>query len=294
MKSLDTLLLRLYPAEWRARYAAEFQAMLAQRPPTLRDRLDMVRGALDAQLHFPPAPAQVPRLRLALLTMFCAYVAFAVAGLALYHLVDDSPLVPLMRAHWPVALAWQALAGGALVALLAVLTGGATLIAAVVQHDLRVARRDLWLPAVPVVALGLCLAVVAATLVWFIVQYGPPDGRHPLPGGAATAGLVLWLVVTVAGGVAGLGALCRAVVRAGIGGPPLRLAVFAGGITTLAMVGMLIATLAWGLLVVAVAPGLFPAYAGQWAQVLMLMTVATLVGGVTLWRSHLPEQPQTA
>jgi hypothetical protein len=44
-------LLRLYPAIWRDRYGAEFEALLADRPPGLRDRLDIARGALDARLR---------------------------------------------------------------------------------------------------------------------------------------------------------------------------------------------------------------------------------------------------
>lgn len=44
-------LVRLYPSAWRDRYEAEFLDLLAERPPTLRDRLDIVRGAFDARLH---------------------------------------------------------------------------------------------------------------------------------------------------------------------------------------------------------------------------------------------------
>ena len=44
-------LLRLYPAPWRARYGGEFAELLSARRPTLRDRLDIVRGAIDARLH---------------------------------------------------------------------------------------------------------------------------------------------------------------------------------------------------------------------------------------------------
>ena len=44
-------LLRLYPPAWRARYGDEFAELLAARRPTLRDRLDIVRGAIDARLH---------------------------------------------------------------------------------------------------------------------------------------------------------------------------------------------------------------------------------------------------
>ncbi|HEX5015891.1 MAG TPA: hypothetical protein VFV72_17225 [Candidatus Limnocylindrales bacterium] len=44
-------LIRLYPRAWRERYEAEFLTLLEARPPTLYDRFDIVRGALDARLH---------------------------------------------------------------------------------------------------------------------------------------------------------------------------------------------------------------------------------------------------
>ncbi len=50
-------LLLLYPRPWRRRYEAEFLALLAERPPTTRDRLDIVRGALDARLR-PQLPGE--------------------------------------------------------------------------------------------------------------------------------------------------------------------------------------------------------------------------------------------
>jgi hypothetical protein len=44
-------LLSLYPAGWRERYGEEFAELLAARPPSLGDRVDIVRGAVDARLH---------------------------------------------------------------------------------------------------------------------------------------------------------------------------------------------------------------------------------------------------
>jgi hypothetical protein len=43
-------LLRLYPAWWRARYEEEMQAVLDQHQVTLRTRINLLRGALDAWL----------------------------------------------------------------------------------------------------------------------------------------------------------------------------------------------------------------------------------------------------
>ena len=58
-------LIRLYPRAWRERYEDEFLALLEARPPTIGDRFDIVRAALDARMHpqvrqpEAPEPAQV-------------------------------------------------------------------------------------------------------------------------------------------------------------------------------------------------------------------------------------------
>lgn len=44
-------LLRLYPAAWRERYEVEFRLLIRERPIGVRGAIDIVRGAVDAQLH---------------------------------------------------------------------------------------------------------------------------------------------------------------------------------------------------------------------------------------------------
>jgi hypothetical protein len=44
-------LLRLYPRAWRARYGEEMLALLEQHHLSVRTRINLLRGALDAQLH---------------------------------------------------------------------------------------------------------------------------------------------------------------------------------------------------------------------------------------------------
>lgn len=46
-----TRLVGLYPRGWRDRYEVEFLALLSERPPDPLDRIDIVRGAIDARLH---------------------------------------------------------------------------------------------------------------------------------------------------------------------------------------------------------------------------------------------------
>jgi len=56
-------LLGLYPRAWRARYGDEFAELLAARPPSIRDRLDIVVGAIDARIN-PQVPVAGDRERL--------------------------------------------------------------------------------------------------------------------------------------------------------------------------------------------------------------------------------------
>jgi len=80
-------LLRLYPRRWRERYEAEMTALLEAGEPSLRDRLDLVRGAIDAHLH-PPQPSIVPPLA-------------AIAGGGLWTVVAAGLAVQPVPADWP-------------------------------------------------------------------------------------------------------------------------------------------------------------------------------------------------
>lgn len=51
-----------YPRSWRDRYEGEFLVLMADRPPDVLDRVDIVRAAFDARMHpqvygEPVAPA---------------------------------------------------------------------------------------------------------------------------------------------------------------------------------------------------------------------------------------------
>lgn len=73
-------LVRLYPRTWRDRYESEFLDVLESRPPSPRDRLDIVRGALDARLHqeLPGSPESPrPTMQPARLAAACSIVAGA-------------------------------------------------------------------------------------------------------------------------------------------------------------------------------------------------------------------------
>ena len=50
MKRILKALAQLYPAEWRRRYGAEYEALLEEGQPRLRDIFDVLREAAKMQL----------------------------------------------------------------------------------------------------------------------------------------------------------------------------------------------------------------------------------------------------
>lgn len=86
-----TTLLRLYPGAWRARYGDEMEALLEERRLDRRERLDLIRGALDAWVH-PPTPSLAPMLA-------------ALIGGGLWTVVATAVLIQPAPPDWPGYLA---------------------------------------------------------------------------------------------------------------------------------------------------------------------------------------------
>jgi capsular polysaccharide biosynthesis protein len=76
MNTLLKLLARLYPSAWQQRYGAEFEALLEDRPPRLRDAFDILLGALKMQIK-TWSPLQIIRICTLLGTVIAATISFA-------------------------------------------------------------------------------------------------------------------------------------------------------------------------------------------------------------------------
>jgi hypothetical protein len=242
------------------------------------------------------------RLRRPEMIVFCAYIAFVVAGMVLYGMVDDSPFIPAMNQHFELAAAWYAIAACSGVALLAVVTGGLPFGLAIVKRIFTEKRRDLLLlmavPLIGLAALGTFVVVVAITTRFFsnfsnfsnFSDFSPAqqvDRWVPL----VLAGL--FIVATIASTVA----MCLAVVRSDPGEQVLRMkgitiivqpysfAVIPAMVVTLAMALMLAATIAWGLVASVEAPQGFDAQASiagpadsiMYVGIVAVMFASTLV-----------------
>ncbi len=89
-----SLLLALYPRAWRDRYGDEFTDLLQARPPSFRDRVDIVIGAIDARVN-PQVPGADERER-AVGGDRAARVAAIVTGvfLTIWGVVGATSMVP--------------------------------------------------------------------------------------------------------------------------------------------------------------------------------------------------------
>ena len=196
-------LIALYPAAWQRRYGDELVSHLEAGGLSLRDRVDLVRGALDAHLH-PNQPSLIPVIS-----------ALTAGALATAH--------ALALAAQPVPLDWPGYLADALpLALL----GVALLLPAAVGLWLRLGDADGVLGRLGIVIAltghAAWLAALAAAALQ--VEYGP------LTAAAATVAMLgtALLGVALAGRRAAmLGALLVVAALAGVAPPALGWPVFA-------------------------------------------------------------------
>ena len=258
MKKHTCWLLHLYPQAWRARYADEFLALLEDCPFSLWTLWDVCLGAIDAHLHLETVTGRMfplmNKLRTTAVIVFCAYSGFVVAGLGFGKMVEYDDFHDLLSSNTGVAVSYWTLYAGAFAALLAVLVGGLPLAVAAARSAIATKRwRLLSLFAVPPVSLAIWVGAL------FLIE-----ARNPRPAPILSRPLLERIVVLgVFAGLFGLAAIAStaavsiAVIRSQISEKLFRFARIPTLITTLAMVVMSLAVLAYGLLARAANPALF-------------------------------------
>jgi hypothetical protein len=291
-------LLRLYPRRWRERYGDEFLALLEQHPVTAAVALDVALGALDAHLraHVSPVGETVgaralqclQALRTTALTIFCAYIAFAVAGLAFYGMVDDSAFLPAMEAHIPLRACWLIMEVGAAVSLAAVVAGGLPIGLGTLAFALAHKRRDiLRLFIVPALA-----SVIQALFVGvLVVAVSPRSGNHLF--------LAINGILFLIGAIASTAAVAAAVTRSAIGMQrfrafgvriviePYRFALLPAAIAALAMTMTVAGVIGWGIVAHQVAPHAFTlGIMLVWLAIVGAMTLAAIVAAIGVARGR--------
>jgi len=289
-------LVRLYPLGWRERYGEEFEALLEQCINGPMDVLDIVLGALDAHLGSSTAGNwrsinMNNKLRTAILLVFAAYIAFIVAGMGVYGFADDSPFIPMMKANLALYVAWTTIQAGSVVALAAVVIGGAPLAWTIVRRALTSNRRDLRLLLVPVYSfLALALYFLAMVVLAFHTTIlSPPTSTV---GRALLGGLI---TIFILGAMASTFAVWKVLARTDVAqgslpflgeSRPVRLYEFAlvpSMIATLAMVAMLIASVSWFWLAFSARPDVLAGNEGPMltnSKAALSVILLLMVGGV--------------
>ncbi len=285
-------LLRLYPTTWRARYGDEFAALLDDYSLTPFALCDVLLGALDAHIAPLDTNGRILRMlnrpRRSAITIFCAYIAFVVAGLGFNQMIEDD-LRTLNGPHPDLAAAYYVVAGGAIIALLAVLAGGLPIALGAIRRALATGRRDiLVLFAVPPIAFLVWLG-----WTWVLLNViAPARSGVTIHQPADVALFLAWVAVFGLAAVASTAAVAIAVSRSELAPELYRFALTPAAVTALAMAVMLGAVVAWGLLVrtdvpayLASATGPFGTALGSvWIGEIAVMAVATLVAIAALIR----------
>jgi hypothetical protein len=115
MNALLTRGLRaLYPESWRARYGAEFMALLNEEPPDAMGVVNIVRWACyeRARSWFEGGPANQER---GLTLIVYASLTAMLAGLNLYWTIDDTPLMKTMDVNGTAFAFWRMTTWGAFI-----------------------------------------------------------------------------------------------------------------------------------------------------------------------------------
>jgi hypothetical protein len=302
MQQLVRPLLWLYPDYWRARYGEEFAAVLEAHPLRLTTVLDVLLGALDA--HISPQDTTgrimqaINRPRRSAIAIFCAYIAFVLAGLNYFKATEDD-IRRLMHGHADISAAYLVLQAAAGMALLAVVAGGLPVGLAALRRACEQKRWDIpLLLAVPLVALAVWLGwtVFLALAVFRATTRAGVSGLDGLL-------FLSWGGLFVLAAIVSTASVSIAVSRSGLEPRVFRRALWPAAVVTALMAVMLGAVLFWGLAVRMDVPSYFNtpttpfrfAYWIAWVTDVAVMAVATLVAAVALVRGFSgPRDPQAA
>ena len=276
------MLVGLYPRAWRERYEEEFVAMLGQRPASVSDLVDVAFGVLDTWVR-PQVVSEggrfvIPKMRSSLLAVLWAWVGFVAAGVGFQKMSEYEDFVSAARENPVVGISFETVVVGAIVALAALVVGGAPIVLAAVREALAEGRRDV--PLLFCVPLFSAAAFVGYVLVLGKIIY-PTLGRlavHDVVNVALFLSLGGAFLLAAAASAA---AVSVAVSRGKIGARFYRFALFPGTLVALAMGVVLVATVVWGLALRAQAPALFSGDEGvlatptaaSWLAIVAVMAV---------------------
>ncbi len=169
------LLTRLYPRAWRERYQEEMEEVLQQHSLRLVTLFDISIGALDAHMHADLHPERIYsmayKLRASAIAVFCAFLLFALAFIALEQIVDPRALFNAVAStHADLQFAFTTIVVSAEIAFLAVIVGGLVILFVAIARAIAARRRDVLARFGSAVL--LVILFVAASIIFQGFLYG--------------------------------------------------------------------------------------------------------------------------
>lgn len=222
------------------------------------------------------------RIRASEMVIFCAFVLFGGAWLAVQQVRDPlADWLQAVRLHPEIRTAFMAAQIAGLVAILAVIVGGLPIICAVLRQAIKAGNRRILYPLlVPALAAIVLTGYVAiARGSWATRQRPGTDAPLTPLAAVLQLGFVALVLLTITASVA---AVAVVVTRSEPDERIVRFALVPATVATAAMGATLVAVLALGLLIHRSEPVLFPT--GWLAFVLLLMAVATGIAAFALQR----------
>lgn len=157
-------LVRLYPRYWRTRYGQEFAALLEQHPSSFKTFANVLWSAGEA--HMQAAISHERNQGIVVGSIWSAWILAVVAGLILYGMVDDSPLLAAMDQSSIFAASWKLIQAGCVLAVSAIVIAGVPLASSIGLYAVRERRRGVYLRlAIPFVSVFALVAWIAAVLI---------------------------------------------------------------------------------------------------------------------------------
>lgn len=207
---------------------------------------DLLRGAFAeyVSLIMQKGSYVMPQYRRSASIIFAAYIAFVVAGIS-FNKMSEDVMKSTLPSNYPIlAIAYDAVAVGSVVSLLAVLAGGLPIAWEALRFAFANGRRDI-LARFAVPPLALAVIVGYFLLVVFLHIGGTAATTIHAP--ARIFGVGALVVIFLAGAVASTIAVLDAIARSDIAERFFRFSLLAGVLATVAMLCMLLATAAWSI-----------------------------------------------
>jgi hypothetical protein len=166
-------LLRFYPRVWRDRYEEEMLALIEEHKVTSATVIDLLIGALDANLNYNEftegVTYMINRIRSGIVMAFCAFILFGVGWSLLARLSDPMPNFQAVNQFHPeFSILDEAVFIAGCLSFLAFLIGGFPVLFIAVKRAFKNKKQNVLIPFWTALSCLLLFVVSTAIVIWHL------------------------------------------------------------------------------------------------------------------------------